>query len=404
MSDVRRGLGRIYKRPNSNVWWIDYSYRGKRHRESSHSTRKSDAKGLLRKRLEEMGRGRLIGPAAEKIALNDLGELLLSDYQVNGRKSIKRAELSVNTLKAHLGGDTRALDLTTARINRYVTTRLEEDGVKPATVQKELAALKRAFNLAVQAGLLNYVPHIPSIRVRNTRTGFFEQADFEAVLNELPTHLRAPMRFGYLTGWRVRSEVLPLTWAQVDFQAGTVRLEVHSTKNDEGRVFPFAALPELEQLLEEQRARTSATEKATGRIIPRVFWHRDGQPIQHYKTAWWSACVRAGLGRWKDPKNRRGYIGPVPHDLRRTAVRNIERAGVPRSVAMKLTGHKTEAVYRRYAIVSEGDLREGVANLARLQEAGERTVLPIDQAEKKRSRHISGTVSDPTAKAAEGGR
>jgi len=55
-----------------------------------------------------------------------------------------------------------------------------------------------------------------------------------------------------------------------------------------------------------------------------------------------------------------------PHDFRRTAVRNLERAGVSRSVAMKLTGHKTEAVYRRYAIVSEADLHEAVSKLARL--------------------------------------
>lgn len=143
-----------------------------------------------------MGRGRLIGPAAEKITLDDLGQLLLGDYRVNGRKSLKRAELSVNTLKAHLGGDTRALDLTSARVNRYTMARLEVDRVKPATVQKELAAPKRAFNLAVQADLLNHVPHIPSIRVRNTRTGFFEQADFDAVLNELPDYVRAPMDSG----------------------------------------------------------------------------------------------------------------------------------------------------------------------------------------------------------------
>jgi integrase len=119
--------------------------------------------------------------------------------------------------------------------------------------------------------------------------------------------------------------------------------------------------------LVEQRARTTVIEKATGTIIPWVF-HHDGEPILSYRTAWENACEHAaaekhgGLVRIVRPH----LIGRLVHDLRRTAVRNLERAGVPRSSAMKLTGHKTENVYRRYAIVVEADLREGVAKLARL--------------------------------------
>ena len=84
-------------------------------------------------------------------------------------------------------------------------------------------------------------------------------------------------------------------------------------------------------------------------MIPWVF-HRQGVPIRSYRRAWLSACKRAGLDR-------------IPHDFRRTAVRNLERAGVPRSVAMQLIGHKTESIYRRYAIVAEADLRDGEAKL-----------------------------------------
>ena len=74
------------------------------------------------------------------------------------------------------------------------------------------------------------------------------------------------------------------------------------------------------------------------------------------------------------------------HDFRRTAVRNLERAGVPRSVAMKLTGHKTESIYRRYAIVSEADLAAGVDRLAALHGAlakVTRTVVPIEEARRQ---------------------
>ncbi len=85
--------------------------------------------------------------------------------------------------------------------------------------------------------------------------------------------------------------------------------------------------------------------------ICRYVFHRNGKRIKTFKGAWTKACEAAG------------YPGRIPHDLRRSAVRNMERAGLSRSVAMQLTGHKTEAVYRRYAITSEADLREGVERL-----------------------------------------
>jgi integrase len=128
--------------------------------------------------------------------------------------------------------------------------------------------------------------------VSNACQGFFEEDDFRAALRELPVALKPVVEFAYLTGWRIPSEVLRLTWAQLDFEAGIVRLEPRTTKNDEGRTFPFDALPALKRLLEQQRSRTKALERASGRTIPHVF-HRHGAPIRYFRRAWLSARDRA---------------------------------------------------------------------------------------------------------------
>jgi integrase len=82
------------------------------------------------------------------------------------------------------------------------------------------------------------------IEVRNVRTGFFEETEFRSLLSYLPEELRPVAEFAYLTGWR-KQEILKLLWRQVDFAAGVVRLEPGSTKNDEGRSFPFNSYPVL---------------------------------------------------------------------------------------------------------------------------------------------------------------
>ncbi len=181
------------------------------------------------------------------------------------------------------------------------------------------------------------------------------------------------IEFAYLTGWR-RGEIRSLTWRQVDFAAGVIRLEPGTTKNDEGRTFPFACYQRLRALLQAQWARAREIQQQTGEITPWVFY-RGGRQVGDFRFAWLTACSKAGLQ------------GRLVHDLRRTAVRNLERAGVPRSWAMKLTGHKTENVYRRYAIVSEADLAEAVNRLAALHEhaaSDSRRVVPISEAVSER--------------------
>jgi len=172
--------------------------------------------------------------------------------------------------------------------------------------------------------------------------------------------------------------VFPLTWAQVDFRAGVVRLEPGTTKNGEGRVFHMT--PELRATLEAQRAATEKLMREKDRIIPLVF-HRMGKPFRRPYKAWRTACRKAGVP------------GRIMHDFRRTAVRNLERAGVPRSVAMKMVGHRTEAIYRRYAIVSDADLREAAAKLAQLDGAGSPPAASEKPAATGTGNAVLGTVA-----------
>ncbi|HYL80278.1 MAG TPA: tyrosine-type recombinase/integrase [Candidatus Acidoferrum sp.] len=345
----------------TRTWYIEYGFRGQRRRESTGLTNRADAVRVLKRRLGEIGQGRLVGPDAEKTTFEELAAMLIDDYLTNGRKSLERARASVKRLR-EIFGPMRVMDITADKIGAYIRAR-QEAGAAAGTIQNELAALKRMFTLGVRSGKVIQRPYIPHLELRNTRAGFFEEAQYRAVLARLPEHLQPLISFLYLTGWR-KGEALGLQWRQVDFEAGTVRLEPGTTKNDEGRSFPFKALPALADLLQAQREQTQELTTRTGRIIPWVF-HRDGTPIKEFRAKWTNACRAAGVP------------GRIIHDFRRTAVRNLERAGVPRSVAMKLTGHKTEAVYRRYAIVSEADLSVGVAKLAMLHEKQHEAPNPI---------------------------
>lgn len=361
MSD---GTGRVYQR--GNTWWIDYGFRGDRHRESSGSTRKGDAVKLLRRRMEEMGKGQLVGPQEEKVTFGLLEQIILDEYQINGRKSLRRLQTAFIHLREHMG-HLRALDITTDRLTSYIRRR-QEEAASNSSIQKELAALRRAFNLAVLAGRLSRIPPFPTIAVSNTRQGFFDRDALEAVCEHLDPAIEPVIRFAFLTAWRLQ-EVLGLRWEHVDSDAGTVRLEVGTTKNKQGREFPFHALPELDALLQSQREYTDQVARETGCIVGHVF-HRSGKPIKTLRRQWKRATKAAG------------YPDAWFHDLRRSAVRNFERAGISRSVAMKLSGHETEAVYRRYAIADSVALQEGVAKLAGLSygtnTAQSRHIQPIN--------------------------
>jgi integrase len=202
-------------------------------------------------------------PAARVTTVAAILDLVAADYRAQGRRSLPRCELACKHVKASLG-HTLARDLTYSDLNTYVAE-CRARGWQPATIWYDLAILRRAYTLARKEGLLTTRPEFPNITVDNARQGFFERADFEKMLGELQSETaKNVITFAYLTGWRTRSEILPLTWDRVDFTAGVVRLEVRQSKNGKGRTFPFDAMPELGAVLGRQKLAADAFEAIHG--------------------------------------------------------------------------------------------------------------------------------------------
>lgn len=342
----RRKFGSLVWR--GKYWSIRWRSGGVERMESTRSTSRRVAEALLARRQEQLEVGTFVPASAKRVRFERLMDLVRGHYRLDGLRSARRVEIAARHLGAEFAG-VPAVTITAARLHDYHLRRMDE-AAAPSTIRYELAVLRQGFALALELGLIKSAPKMPTVRVDNARQGFFESDELARLLRELPPHMVPVAKFAALTGWR-RGEVVGLCWDRVDFAEGVIRLDVRATKNNDGRVYPFAALPELAALLAERRAAADAEQQEYHTIIRHVFTRR-GRPLKDFYTSWRSACDRAGLS------------GKMLHDLRRTAVRNLERAGVPRSVATKLTGHKCEDVYRRYAIVSEADLAEGVAKLA----------------------------------------
>lgn len=347
-----RGTGSIYRRKQDGgqIWWIRCPG-GKP--ESSGTTKKADAQKLLERRLAE-GQEMIFKPAEVcKAAYEDLEAMLLADLKVNRRRSLGNVEkFRLPKLRAFFKG-MNAKDITYDVVTGYVARRMDE--AAPATVLYELKLLKRMFKIAHRAGRISGMPHFPTVSVGdNARKGFCSPEEIERVIEHLPEHAKPIVRCLYLTGWRT-SEVLTLTWARVDFDAATLRLDSTNSKTGKSRTFPFAGLPTLVELLHEQRERTSMLEREDGRIVCHVF-HLEGDMLKSFRTAWRDAVKKAGLP------------GLRPHDLRRSAARNLVRAGVPEGVVMKLCGWTTRSMFDRYNVADMRDLEEGVGRLSQFLE------------------------------------
>ncbi len=384
-----RGAGSILVR--GKIVWLQYSSRGRKTRESSGISIDTPnwqkrAEKLLRTKVGQAAAG--IVKDSPSLRYEDLRDAFMADYKVNRRKSLRFDKDGnpyldkVNRLDGFFASH-RASEIDADLIRKFIADQ-QGRGLSNGSINRSISALRRMFNLAAEDEKLRNIPHFPMVDESAPRQGFFEPDEYEALSRALPDYLRLPLAMGYYTAAR-SGEILSLKWEQVDFLSGVIRLRPGETKSGKGRSIPI--VPQLRASLLEQRARRHAD-------CPYVCFRLDrgghAVKIRGFRKAWYRACIGCELGKMEPvidpvtgqpvyqkprglrskPKAKTVYVGRLFHDLRRSGVRNLVRAGVSEKVAMSISGHITRSVFDRYNIVSERDITEAAQKLAAFHENG----------------------------------
>jgi len=324
-------------------YWLKFYRHGRAFYESTGTTNKKEAQRRLKLREWQLASGLNQGPQVDRTRFSDLVKGIQQDYLVNEHRSVRRLNDYLRHLTAHFG-DVRVNTMTTGSIKAYIQKR-QAQGAANGTINRELSCLKRMFRLAAQdtPPKVAQIPHTPMLEEHNVRSGFFTHEEFLAVRGALPDYAQVAVSIAYYTGMRI-GEILGLQWSQVDLVEGKISLTPLQTKTETPRVVYM--VPDLNRVLVEAKRRMDATHSGCPWVC-----QRDGKRVQEMKKSWRKACRRLGLE------------GRLIHDFRRTAVRNMVRAGVPEVVAMAISGHRTRSVFDRYNIVDEADLKGAAKQL-----------------------------------------
>jgi integrase len=323
---------------------------------------------------------------SRRIRYEALREAFYADYVANDRRSLRRDKDKQPRMDKIVRLDDffegyRISEIDAATIRKFIVDQ-QGRGLSNGSINRSITALRRMFYLAKEDDKIRDIPHFPMVKEATPRKGFFERDEYENLLKNLPSYLRLPFAIGYFSGmregeilglkWEQKDPKTGLRWKQVDFLDGVIRLAADETKGDEAREIPI--IPQLRILLMEEYAKRQPS-------CPYVCYRLDRKGhalrVKGFRKAWYSSCVAAKLGtmqpktdvtgeqlyakprgKHSKPKVKMVYRGKIFHDLRRTGVRNLVRAGVPEKVAMAISGHKTRSVFERYNIGSGKDVAQ----------------------------------------------
>jgi integrase len=342
---------------SGKTYWIEFYLNGQRKRERI-GPNKQAAEQRLRKVLNLRAEERFIDkdPAA-RLTLGELCKWYLDLPEVKSKDSYSRDKQSFGNLKRIFGESTKIKDITSGKVESYQTNRLSEpspryrgERIRPATVNMEVMILKVAINRAIKHGKLrfNQIARVKKLQENNVRQRLLTQEEFDTLVKNCDSHIKGPVMMGYYMGLR-QSEIINLTWPEVDLKKGFIRLEAARTKTDTARSIPIH--PKVEAMLESL---------PRGLHTDRVFLF-DGKPFLRFLHSWKTALKNAGIKDF------------VFHDLRHCALNNLRRAGNDFFQVMALSGHKTMSVFKRYNLVTEEEL-SGIKWLSeQKQREGEKT-------------------------------
>ena len=339
----RKPKGSVFLR--GRVYWLKYYRAGQPFREWAHTNSHAEAECLLIRRLGEIATGRFAGLAIERLKMGELLKEVQTDYEENRRGSLAQLR---SRLKNHLipaFGHLRAVNFGTDDLKRYRAHR-QRQGASPSTINRELEIVGRAWTLALKSDppKVTRILHIPMYGGNNTRTRFLEDDRYRVLLQELPDYLKPLFLIAYHVPSR-RGELTKLEFTQLNFVDDQIVLSPGTTKNKEGRRMPMFG-PMKKCLMMQKSIRDAKFPDC-----PYVFFGENGGRIVDFRKAWAEASSRAGVPEL------------LFHDLRRTAARNMRRAGISEHVIMKIAGWKTNSMFRRYDIVDGRDLRDAARKM-----------------------------------------
>ena len=349
----------LFRRPGSSVYQLAFYVPGQVApiRVSTKTTDPDVAERIRAAKEAELGAAALgyttvALPAQATLTVGACLDLIEADYVMTGRRSWATTQYHVRRAREAFGS-LRALDLSTAVVKRQVRLWLAAK-VRPATINRRLATLFRGLELAVEDKLL---PRMPDCRIAmldedNVKVGFFERAEYEGLRAALSEDdLRDALDWGYYTGWRI-DEVRSLTWASFNRETWELRLESRDSKNKQLRTIPCVG--PLRAILDRRW-------KARRLGCPFVF-HRSGANLGDFGKTWAAAWEAAKLPLYPAPtaEDSERVAPRTFHDLRRTAARNLIRAGVDRKTAKLITGHRTDSIFDRYDIKRPEDVADAL--------------------------------------------